>query len=287
MNILLMVILLAAILLSFSGAYLSFAWLKVIFNFCLAVSPAAIALLWFIIMMYQAQFHVKIKDAVYVDEADYQKIVPGEKTTVYETKDLYIFFPEYRTVNFNIKNPPKKSDRSVTWCGGAAYQHEYLLRFSPGNIEGCYASLGQYYEGALMPPFINGAFVFYDGHFAFDFDDPEKAVKTAAEHGGDGFMQAAIIIDGQPVPLKILLLRNKCFRVLADFNGNLCIINAKKRTNLIDYSAMLTELGVSSALYLDMGGGFNYSWYRKANGRVRMLFRLRFIWAKNWVTFRK
>lgn len=287
MNILLVVILLTAVFLSFSSAYFSSAWLKVIFGFCLAASPAAIALLWYVVMMYQAQFHVKIKEAVYVDEADYKKIVPGEKTTVYETKDLYIFFPEYRTVNFNTKNLPKKSDRSVTWCGGAAYQHEFQLRFSPGNIEGSYASLGQYHEGAPMPPYKKGAFVFYDGHFVFDFDDPEKAVKTAAEHGGDGFMQGAMIVDGQPVPLKILVCRKKCFRVLAELNGSLCIINAKKRTSLIDYSAMLTELGVSSALYLDMGGGFNYSWYRRENGRVRMLFKLRFPWAKNWLTFRK
>lgn len=206
---------------------------------------------------------------------------------MYETKDLYIFFPEYRTVRFAIQNPPKKRDRSVTWCSAAAYQHALQLRFSSANIEGCYVSGGQYYEGAPMPRHKYGAFVFYDGRYAFDFDEPEQAVRTAADHGGDGFLQAAVIIDGKPAFMRLKIVRKKCFRVLAELNGNLCMVDGKKRTDLLDFVAMLGELGVRNALYMDMGAGWNYSWYRKENGRVKRLFRLRLPWSKNWLVFRK
>ena len=272
--------------LAFSGLYQNSPLWKYVFLFCLAASLAAFPSLCFIAESFAAQYHRKIKNAIYAEEADYKKIVPGEKTTVYETKDLYIFFPEYKTVHFIVEKPPKKRDRSVTWCSAAAYQHELQRRFSPDNIEGCHASLGRYYEGAPMPPHKYGAFVFYDGKYAIDFDEPEKAVKTAADHGGDGFLQAAVIVDGRPAFYRLKMVRERCFRVLAELNGNLCIIDGKKKSDLLRFVDMLVELGVSNALYLDVGA-ICLSWYRKANGRVKMLFKLKLPWGKNWLIFRK
>ena len=46
-------------------------------------------------------------------------------------------------------------------------------------------------------------------------------------------------------------------------------------------------LGVTNALYMDMGAGWNYSWYRNAAERVVTLFGLPVPWAHNWVVFRK
>ena len=277
-----------AVLLSFLGVYNNTGWLKGIFIFCLMISPLAILGLYCILKVLKAQYHVKIKDAVYVEETDYKKIVPSDGTKVYETKDLYIFFPEYRTINFVFEKLPKKSDQSITWLSGAAFQHELLLNFSTGNIEGSFASGGRYYEGAPLDSAKKyGAFVFYDGHFAFCYDDPEAAVKKAADHGGDGFMQWIVISDGKPEALRLTIIRDKCFRVLAELNGNLCIIDVKKRINIRNLVGVLEKLGLSNALYLDMGAGWNYSWYRRTNGSIKMLFKLRLPWGKNWLVFRK
>ena len=49
----------------------------------------------------------------------------------------------------------------------------------------------------------------------------------------------------------------------------------------------LQRLGVTSALYMDMGAGWNYSWYRNAAEKVVTLFGLPVPWAHNWVVFRK
>ena len=49
----------------------------------------------------------------------------------------------------------------------------------------------------------------------------------------------------------------------------------------------LQKLGVTNAIYMDMGAGWNYSWYRQASGKVLMLFGFPVPWSHNWVVFRK
>jgi hypothetical protein len=49
----------------------------------------------------------------------------------------------------------------------------------------------------------------------------------------------------------------------------------------------LHRLGVTNALYMDMGAGWNYSWLRDAAGGVITLFGLPVPWSHNWIVFRK
>ena len=99
-------------------------------------------------------------------------------------------------------------------------------------------------------------------------------------------MQFGLIRDGETV-MNISRPRARCYRTLAELNGNLCVIDSIHMLHFEEFMEELHRLGVTNALYMDMGAGWNYSWYRDALGRVVSLFGLPVPWSHNWVVFRK
>lgn len=255
------------------------------FRLCSLASLAVIPAFLFIFMGLISQYHVNINEAVVVGDKDLEKLVPTDKTTIYKTDTFYVFFPEYSHVDLEYGKRPKKSDKSITWCSGAAFQHDIQLGFSDDNIEGYHASKGVYSDSQYVKDGY-GAVAFYDGEFKFEFDDPEGAIKEAANRGGSGFMQFRIMRDGKLVN-DFTMPRVRSYRVIAELNGSLCIIDSIEMMRFNDFISKLEELGVTNALYMDMGAGWNYSWYRRETGRVKTLFGLKVPWSHNWVVFRK
>ena len=49
----------------------------------------------------------------------------------------------------------------------------------------------------------------------------------------------------------------------------------------------LEDLGVRDALYCDMGSGWNYSWYRSAEGKAVDIIGTPWPFSHNWLVFRK
>lgn len=248
------------------------------------LSLAVIPSFLFIFFGLISQYHVNIPEAIPVSAANYEAIVPGEETTIYKTDSLYIFFPQYSQIDLECGQRPKRSDKSITWCSGAAFQHEIQLGFSDLNVEGHHASHGKFTESPYAKDTF-GAVVFYDGGFRFEFDQPKEAIQEAADHGGSGFMQFRIIRDGK-LANGFNMPRVRSYRVLAELNGSLCIIDSIEMMHFGDFLAKLEELHVENAVYMDMGAGWNYSWYRKPAGSVKTLFGLMVPWSHNWVVFR-
>ena len=208
-----------------------------------------------------------------------------EKTVVYDTGIVYVIFPEYSGVNLVCETRPSKSEESVTWCSGAAFQHTVSLGFSQENVEGDHAVRGILYESPYNKDNF-AAFTCVGNHFSFEFDDPSEAVRAAAEVGGSGFMQFGLIRNGEIVK-DFYQPRVRCYRMLAELNGNLCIIDSCKMMRFDDFLEEVSRLGVTNALYMDMGAGWNYSWYRNAAGKVVTLFGLPVPWSHNWIVFQK
>lgn len=130
------------------------------------------------------------------------------------------------------------------------------------------------------------AFTCVGRNFSFEFDDPTGAVRAAAKAGGSGFMQFALIQNGETV-MDINRPRARCYRTLAELNGNLCIIDSSRMMQFDEFMEELQRLGVTNAVYMDMGAGWNYSWYRNAADKVVTLFGLPVPWSHNWVVFEK
>lgn len=259
--------------------------IKILYRLCCVASIAVIPAFLFIFLGLISQYHVKIDEAITVSDADTDLIVPLEDTAIYKTDTFYIFFPEYSQVDLEYGKRPKKSDKSIIWCSGAAFQHDIQLGFNDSNIEGYHASKGVYSDSEYVKDGY-GAVVFYDGIFKFEFDNPENAIKEAAAHNGSGFMQYRILKDGELIN-DFNMPRVRSYRVIAELNGNLCIIDSIEMMHFDDFINKLKELNVTNALYMDMGAGWNYSWYRKSTGSVKTLFGLKVPWSHNWVVFRK
>ena len=259
--------------------------LRILYRVLYASSFFVIPAFLFIFAGLVSQYHIRMPQAVDAVSMPVEQILPGEQTTVYDTGTVYVIFPEYSGVGLVCENRPSRSDESITWCSGAAFQHTVSLGFSQENVEGDHAVDGTLYVSPYNKDSY-AAFVFADGKFSFEFDRPSEAVRKAAEAGGSGFMQFGLIRNGETV-MEFDRPRARCYRTLAELNGCLCLIDSVNMLHFDDFMAELHRLGVTNALYMDMGAGWNYSWYRDAAGRVVTLFGLPVPWSHNWVVFRR
>ena len=75
-------------------------------------------------------------------------------------------------------NRPSKSDESITWCSGAAFQHSVSLGFSEEDVEGDHAVNGTLYESPYNRDSF-AALTFADGKFSFNFENASEAIKKA------------------------------------------------------------------------------------------------------------
>ena len=259
--------------------------MKILYRLLYASSFLVVPCFIFIFTGLVSQYHVRIPDAIDAQGMPAAEILPMKETTVYNTGTVYVIFPEYSRIDLVCEHRPPKSDASITWCSGAAFQHTVSIGFTQENVEGDHAVNGVLYESPYNKKSF-GAFTFADGKFSFAFDDPPGAVRKAAEAGGSGFMQFGLIRDGWTI-MDFDRPRARCYRTLAELNGHVCIIDS---VNMLHFDAFMSELhrlGVTNALYMDMGAGWNYSWYRNAADRVVTLFGLPVPWSHNWVVFRR
>ena len=265
---------------------LKFKPLKILYRLMYLSSVFVIPAFAFIFTGLFSQYHAAIPDSIDATSMAAETILPGKHTLVYNTGKAYVIFPEYTGIEHVSEHRPSKGDESITWCSGAAFQHEVRLGFSHDNIDGDHADSGVLYENPHNRDSF-AAFTFADGQYGFEFDDPVEAVRRAARAGGSGFMQFGVIRNGERTELDIKKNRVRCYRVLAELNGHLCIIDSVEMTRFEEFREELLRLGVTNALYMDMGAGWNYSWYRDAEDKVITLFGLPVPWSHNWMVFRK
>ena len=258
--------------------------LKALYRILYATTFLVIPAFVFIFMGLLSQYHADIPEATDASFYAVEDIVPGEKTTIYDTGKVYIFFPEYTDIDLVCGKRPSKSDDSITWCSGAAFQHTVSFKYNEIDVEGDHAVNGKLYESPYNKDAF-AAFTCVDGEFKFEFDDPSGAIREAAEKGGSGFMQFGLIKDGEEV-MNFDRPRARCYRALAELNGEVCIIDSTNMMHFDEFMNELHRLGVTNAVYMDMGAGWNYSWYRKPSGKSVTLFGLSVPWSHNWVVFK-
>jgi hypothetical protein len=263
---------------------LKFRPFKAIYHLFFASSLFVIPSFVFIFFALVSQYHVRIPESIDASALEAKELLPSQETVIYNTGSVYVFFPEYSGIELACGDRPSKKDSSITWCCGAAFQHTVTLGFSQENIEGDHAEKGVLYESPYNKDSF-AAFTYANNEFSFEFDEPTLAMKKAAEAGGSGFMQFGLIRDGEVV-MDFKMPRTRCFRALAELNGHVCIIDSVKMMHFDDFLAELQEIGVTNAVYMDMGAGWNYSWYRRASGKVKTLFGLPVPWSHNWIVFK-
>ena len=163
-------------------------FMKIVYRLLYLSSFLVIPCFSFIFMGLVSQYHVRIPDSIDAANLPIEEILPGDQTVVYNTGTVYVIFPEYSGIELACEKRPSKSDETITWCSGAAFQHDISLGFTHENIDGDHAVNGTLYESPYNKDSF-AAFTFAEGQFAFAFDNASEAIKAAANKGGSGFMQ--------------------------------------------------------------------------------------------------
>ena len=200
------------------------------------------------------------------------------------TENLILYYPDYTNIDLVCGTMPSINDKRVIFCAEAAFTGELLKEFKHSNILGDHVSGGVRYKGSGCKR-NTGAFIYYDQHWQFLYKDYSKELDVAAQNGGMGFGQEMMIHNGTRVQTIRKDSNKNEFRALCELNGRLCIIDSKGVSKFGDFIQNLLDIGVTEALYLDMGPGWNYSWYRDSAGKVHEIHKKRIIYTTNWITF--
>ena len=233
----------------------------------------------------------------------------GQKSGVerVDTMGLIVLYPQSCSLELVCGNRPSQADRTVMLMAEGAYTRVKPLRkkFSHANIHGVHVSRGRKYGGT---PFERktGAFVNYGGRHRFiqlsvvdpathqvnrlaDYDQRIRVFDTAAARGGMGFMQELLLHDGKLMPTVRKDHEMHQYRALCSHDGRLCVIESDTVVDFGTFKQRLYRYGVSDAVYLDMGSGWNYAWYRDSMGNVVELNPKAYYsqYCTNWIVFRR
>lgn len=203
------------------------------------------------------------------------------------TNDLVVFYPEFSKIDLICGQMPKTTQKDVEFCCEAAFTGELLTDFKHMNITDNHICNGKMKHGYKCGA-NTGGFVWRKSGWKF----MKKAdFPATANDWSMGFCQILIIKDGIARPTKMKSNEN-IYRALCEKDGRLCIIESKRVMPYGQFVKSLKTYKVHHALYLDMGSGWNYAWYRDADGKIKERFpeskkSASYKYRTNWITFYK
>ena len=192
---------------------------------------------------------------------------------------------------------PDTTQENVILCAAAAFTGQYLDYFEHSNILGQHISNGQLYDGYTEDkdgvPFQERYAMFVwkgvDTHGqmlekVFCSVTDTEALEQAQEQGGMAFTQHWVIKDKKAYVHPIQPLdRVEHFRSLCMKEGRVYVMaNTQKMTYQAYVDALLTW-GVENALYMDMGPGWNHSFYRDADNCLHIIHPKGHHYPTNWI----
>ncbi len=200
-----------------------------------------------------------------------------------DTLGLTVLYPLFDSIDLVCGEMPGKEDKRVILVAEAAYTGELLKEFQHKNIAGDHVSGGKLYKGYPCD-WNTGAFIYYGKKWEFCPRDYAKKLNEAAQNGGAAFGQELLIYKGKRLETMRKDSGENQYRALCNEDGKLCVVESEGVLSLGDFKEALLELGVSEALYLDMGRGWNHAWYRD-RGKVVELHPHAHDYCTNWITF--
>ena len=201
---------------------------------------------------------------------------------------LRVYYPLFSRIDLVCGKMPAKGDTSVIFCAEAAFTHALLDKFFHSNIDGDHVSGGKRYTGAECYD-NSAAFAWYsDSTWEFVHGEYGELLDSVAAAGGMGFGQAIIIYNGESIrPLWRDGVNQ--YRALCEKDGRLCIVDSRDEVSYERFVALLEAFAPTHALYMDMGAGWNHSWWRDSDGQVHEIHPIaeKSRYCTNWITFYK
>lgn len=208
-------------------------------------------------------------------------------TEISQTEHLTFYYPIFKSIDLSVDKMPGSSNPNVEFCCEAAFTGQRLASFTHTNIADHHVSGGKWYQGYSCRA-NTGAFVWLDGRWEFMEKRKFLSVKPKCQMA---FCQYLLILQGKQTPMWERMRKNKTrYRALCEKDGRLCLVESRKVVTLEFFIRCLMECHVTNAIYLDMGAGWNYAWYRDDKGNPHEIFpeskkAADYRYRTNWVTF--
>ena len=201
-------------------------------------------------------------------------------------ENLIIYYPKFSEIDLQVGKMPSKDDKNVILCAEAAFTGELKLTFDHFNIAGDHVCGGKFYKGYRCNR-NTGAFIADDKgwHFRYSTHTMDHTPHLKAKGVKVGFVQEMLIHDGKIVKHTRPDKDENEFRALCDINGKLCIADGKGKMKFGEFIEALHKSGAKEALYLDMGYGWNHSWYRDDKGNAIDIHPYGHPYCTNWIAF--
>ena len=220
-----------------------------------------------------------------MDNSNIPAPVMIDDTTV---NGLTVYYPQFSSIDLVCGTMPSQQDTNVVFCAEAAFTHELLDEFDHSNIDGDHVSGGKRYKGAKCKD-NSGAFAWFDDTtWEFVNGEYNTLLDSVAAAGGMGFGQAIIIHEGESLRPLWREGVNR-YRALCEKDGRLCIADSRDEVSYEQFVALLEAFEPRHALYMDMGKGWNHSWWRDSEGKVHEIHPVaeKSRYCTNWITFYK
>lgn len=179
---------------------------------------------------------------------------------------------------------PDTANQQVALCVAAAFTGKCLEEFAHSNILGTHVSQGVNYDGYEETP-EHYAFFASAGqdHKAIYTEVTPDLLQQLESAGCMGFTQYWVIKQGQVYEPKRQKDKVECYRCLAQKQGRWYVLESKQSVTYDFFLKSLLAFGVENALYLDMGRGWNHSFYRDAQGELHVIHPYAHPYCTNWM----
>ena len=205
---------------------------------------------------------------------------------------LVIYYPPTDSIELRcFERPDPKADRSIVFCCAAAFTTDFGTKADHDRICGDHVSGGVFYQRPRLRRNTGAFYVGKDGRYAFMYSAGAKqeTFRPKFERAVTGFTQEMLIRRAERVRTTRPDKNVNQFRALClTGGGRLCVIDSAEPMQFGHFIQLLRQAGVYDVLYMDMGPGWNYSWYREyADGAVTSIHSRPIASATNWLVFHR
>ena len=174
----------------------------------------------------------------------------------------------------------------------ASFTGRCLDKFEYSNIDGTYVVDSIVYNGEFTTEKdIDASFAYWGDSAYFAKGKSEALINSVVSNKGVFFMQKQVLCNGEKGCLEFKRgpkLKPDFYRVLAMYEGRLCVIQCAQPMVYTSFVDKLAGIGIKDAIYLDMGT-WKYSWYRNSDDYPIDIFpkepNTRF--QTNWLVFKR
>lgn len=186
---------------------------------------------------------------------------------------------------------PSEADPTIGICVEAAFTGELLPEFKSSNVAGNYVIDGELHKGYKCK--ANTGFLYADkSTFVISSSQHcSKWIKKAQTSKGCLFQQmllvkaGANVYQGKPIRRSSANIYRSACKMK---DGSFAVIQTKTALSLEQFIKSLIAMGVQDALYLGMGSGWNYGWYRTTTDSAPVrLFNYRTPYQTNWLVIKR